>query len=264
MSGNFQEAKDFLSLLFQKDDYVTIGCQDPGQIGVDGRGFCTGKLCEALSYASRLLTEDKQVFFGALPRTEKLLNGRKGTKGQTAHGHVAWVDIDFQDNTDKSKEAILEIVKAFSPSPSLIVYSGNGFHVYWLFDKRYSPQEIESANKGIANTLAVELKVNADSCGNCDRMLRLPGSLNLKDLQVKKSCTVVERHPERKYKLEELPTLEVSQFDQKQNQLKRQKQRNSINSKFLLKRQKTVLASWLTLSRSFRCMYSVPSLLAIL
>jgi predicted nucleic-acid-binding Zn-ribbon protein len=78
MSKNLQQAEQFLSLLFQEDDYVTIACKNPGESELYGAR--TETRSEALRYASSLMTEGKHVFLGVLPRTILLPNGKKGTR----------------------------------------------------------------------------------------------------------------------------------------------------------------------------------------
>src|SRR5262249_29246108 len=120
---DFKQAKRLLSLLFQPDDYVTIAYKDPGQTKLYGAR--TEARDKALEYASELITGGKQVYFGVLPRLAGLEPFKSGKKDDIQSGKAVWVDID-------GKHGALERLKEFSPLPSIIVDSGNGYHAYWL------------------------------------------------------------------------------------------------------------------------------------
>ena len=78
MSKNLQQAEQFLSLLFQENDYVTIACKNPGESELYGAR--TEIRSEALRYASSLIKDGKQVFLGVLPQTMLFPNGKKGAR----------------------------------------------------------------------------------------------------------------------------------------------------------------------------------------
>lgn len=194
MSDNWQRVPEFFSLLFESDDLVTIACKAPGQSCLSGAK--TKPRDEALAYAEYLHKNGQQVFFGVLPRKSALPDRKTGRKDECHSGHVVWVDID-------NREGVLQRLQDFSPSPSLIIDSGNGYHAYWLLNDECSLETIERINQVLAQNL------EADKSGwDCSQLLRLPGSLNLKDPQSPKPCTVIELHRERRYAVNELPQAE--------------------------------------------------------
>lgn len=110
--------------------------------------------------------EGKAVFFGVLPRTP----GR-GTAADTLKGRVVWCDIDFKDVPEQ--EAWSRVF-GFSPQPNIIAHSGRGLHLYWLLSELTHPDTLEECSKKVAYALG------ADHCHDAARILRLPGSQNLK------------------------------------------------------------------------------------
>lgn len=107
-----------------------------------------------------LIPQDQNVFFGPAMRSSK-----GSTKNNVLGTAALWVDAD-----DPQKPLC-------TIPPSAIVASGRGYHLYWfLTDPLLSTQEIEDLNK-----LLVEDVPTADKgAWNANRVLRIPGTLNLK------------------------------------------------------------------------------------
>lgn len=102
----------------------------------------------------RLLdTRPQDVYFGVTARNEE---------GVPVWAGAAWVDLDGSDEI------------SFVLPPSWVVYSGYGVHGYWLFKE---PQEVRVAC-AISRSLGSAL--GGDAVGDAERVLRLPGSFNLK------------------------------------------------------------------------------------
>ena len=94
---------------------------------------------------------------------------------------VAWyhVDCDPREGLDREEERarILKRLKSFTPHPTYIIDSGNGYQAFWRLEEPI-PNEgdydaLETVNKWI------EIRLVGDSCGNIDRVMRIPGTINL-------------------------------------------------------------------------------------
>jgi hypothetical protein len=111
------------------------------------------------------------------------------------------VDPDKIDGTPDRTEMLRQI-KRLKYQPSIIVWSGSGLHLYWLFKEAVATQEhaerIEAALRQVADLVAGDLPVCEIS-----RVLRLPGSHNTKRGEFN-AVEIIELHPERRYDLEEL------------------------------------------------------------
>lgn len=153
--------------------------------------------------------------FGVATRKEK-----KGNKEAVFEVPALCVDIDCKDFAD-SKDSINEHIKTVEDNeglkPSYKVDSGNGCHLYFLLDQPMiiSTEEdrkyIESISKGFSKLY------KGDCTWDISRVMRLPGTFNLKDQDKPKLCEVIEAHPNRKYRLsdfekykEELPVIDVN------------------------------------------------------
>lgn len=107
------------------------------------------------------------------------LDPRKPRDGMTAEELDRW-------NSDE-RERILKQLNDFSPSPSAVIYSGGGYQAFWQLDEplyiggdpnRIS--ELEAYNKQLGIVLG------GDNTFNIDRIMRLPGTINLPDEKKRK------------------------------------------------------------------------------
>lgn len=165
-------AAGFLEILFDECDDLWI---DVRMVEERGGGNnrplwfrSPAELAAALPrLADTAYQEGRSLFFGVLPRKAR----GNGTREGVAAGWVAWADVDFKETPEQELDARLAAV----PAPSITVRSGHGLHLYWLMQERTDPAVLEGLSQRIAAA------IGADSCHDCARVLRLPGSLNLKE-----------------------------------------------------------------------------------
>lgn len=122
------------------------------------------------------------------------------------------VDIDPSEGRDLAGEQariLGELRSAKSlPSPSFIVYSGGGYQAFWkLADPIPVNGDLARAEEAKRYNLQLEIAFGADACHNVDRLMRLPGTLNIPDAKKKKKgrtlalAKVVEMNMDRAYAL---------------------------------------------------------------
>lgn len=105
----------------------------------------------------------------------------KATKQQIAEVGALHVDVDPDPDRPLAEEQarILGMLKNYSPRPSIIVFSGGGGQAFWLLKKPVPAganlERIESCNR------VLERALGDDKCHNIDRIMRLPGTINLPD-----------------------------------------------------------------------------------
>jgi len=126
------------------------------------------------------IPEQLDVYFGPAVRAKADAIGKANCLGS----QVLWVDLDRPD-----------LIPAVLP-PSAIVRSGHGYHLYWRIDT-FIPErkEIETRNASLAQS------VKGDSCHNIDRLMRLPGSMNMKESDAPIVVSVDIIRPEYVYSL---------------------------------------------------------------
>jgi uncharacterized protein DUF5906 len=152
------------------------------------------------SAVDKLVSENKDVYYGVSLRRPNLLKSQRGKVSDVRGLPGLWLDIDFDSshvqgltnphaakNLPKNEVHAAEILSCY-PEPTEIIDSGYGWHVYWLFDivhpvgyldqNTLSNASEQWQRKGIAH--AAKLGYHVDYTASLDRVLRLPGTNNLK------------------------------------------------------------------------------------
>ncbi len=134
------------------------------------------------------LNEDFNIYYTLNPRDAmKSFSKGQGTKDDIKKvvGFFCDLDCGAEGHTTesfyKTKDDALKAVRNFFVSPTHVIDSGHGLQVLWLFErvlnlgKDISIEEYEEMNGKIQNFL------KADYTKDASRILRLPGSLNVKN-----------------------------------------------------------------------------------
>ncbi len=91
----------------------------------------------------------------------------------------------------QERERILAKIQQFKPSPSIIVDSGNGYQAIFLLEE---PIQLDGSTETAENNelynRQLEILLDGDHCFNIDRILRLPGTINVPDEKKKKKGRV--------------------------------------------------------------------------
>ncbi|HEV2545927.1 MAG TPA: hypothetical protein VGU20_01180 [Stellaceae bacterium] len=128
----------------------------------------------------------RNIYFSVNPVRDAI--EKKATKLDIAA--LAWlhVDIDPRDGYDLQAERarILEQIQRFSPTPTVVIDSGGGFQAFW---KLRDPVTIAPLAAGTsvdavvgpleAHNRRLEMIFGGDHCHNIDRIMRVPGTINL-------------------------------------------------------------------------------------
>jgi len=160
-------------------------------------------------------TPDSSVntYYTVNPRHKLPVNGAGKLIGQGTKEHIReviafYADVEAgQDGHNKpsfyaTKEEALKTITTFKYRPSFIIDSGHGYHCLWLFKEPYILGEdvdleyYEAMNRGIQKVL------KADTTADVTRILRVPGSVNVKDPAHPAQCEMVEDSGKR-YNLED-------------------------------------------------------------
>ena len=155
------------------------------------------------------------------PTVLKSWLNKKSEKTDIASSMFFWVDVDpgpcppdsdpethFAAERERLSKRVLGDMRV--PRPTFIVDTGGGFQLLWKLDtpfeidgKERNYVEFERYNKALAAVLG------GDNCHNVDRILRLPGCLNLPNKgkrakgQVEATAKVIEYDPSRVYSLDQ-------------------------------------------------------------
>lgn len=111
-------------------------------------------------------------------------------KKEDMRGMVALhVDIDPRPGEDMEMERTraLKLLREFKPVPTVIIDSGGGFQGFWLLDEEQRTDgNLDRAAELEAYNLQIEVLMQADACHNIDRIMRLPGTLNIPNAKKRK------------------------------------------------------------------------------
>ncbi len=154
----------------------------------------------------------QNVYFGL-----SLIAGKPKGRGRfedAAAIGALWADIDVAGEAHSrgrlpgSIEEAFELLRTLPLPPSVVVHSGHGLHAYWLLkepwvfetgqDRRYAAR-LAKGWHGLVCDVARRRGWALENLGDLTRVLRLPGTLNLKNPEKPVAVRVVEWHPDRRY-----------------------------------------------------------------
>jgi hypothetical protein len=193
ITDNKQTMRSFFRLLYgnnlQKGHIVIWTKQDRGSY------FFSPDEIDEGSEKSRFLCRNMDVYYGVGLQKEEAANGGRGTADSVVTIPGLWLDIDIHgpnhsaENLPPDKDSVFVLLKSFKLKPTIIVSTGGGFHLYWLFDQpmviendsdRKQAQSLSSNFQAVFRKLAAEKGWTIDITSDLSRILRLPGTFNHK------------------------------------------------------------------------------------
>ena len=162
--------------------------------------------CQSIEQAVSIASVDRShnIYFGVALRSD-----RKGDEAHAAVVPTLWADIDWKDFAG-GKEAAAMVLASFEFPPSIVVETGHGWHCYWLLKE---PVEVTAENRPCLRGLLLGLAeaLGGDpACRDLSRILRVPGTRNLKDPKNPKPVEIIRWYPERRYNLSDFEPWAVS------------------------------------------------------
>lgn len=133
------------------------------------------------------------VYFGLLRRRDQ----SSGKAENTLPGAVVWADLDFKDFAGGATEARARLAR-FGLTPSIVVASGHGLHVYFLLGDPTSPELLSDLARRLA------LVIGGDHTHDASRLLRLPGTVNRKQPDEPVDVILERFDPDQRFTMEEL------------------------------------------------------------
>ncbi len=183
-----------------KSGYMEIRCPLPG--GGARQDFVSMDASDWPEEAAKI-THERQgsglpVYFSPNPRFRK-----GGGKADVQVIKFLFADIDLGDGDVPKQPGVIRIptkeeaIKWLSdlvhegklPSPTGMVDSGHGIHVYWFLDQPLLPGSFTDAER-VAKHIAVLLKGDGNLVPVCS-VMRTPGTINLKDRASPKQVKII-------------------------------------------------------------------------
>lgn len=198
------------------NDYLSIVHKHTPSTAVVGLTTITGTQTHTQwfqrQYTSKLLEaalaveKRANVYIRITPLAKPPERGR-GLEQHSIGASVLWADVDTSDPF-----GALAKLQAMDRPPSMIVNSGNGLHAYWSLKQFTTDVDgVKARNLGLIIAINDGKKDGiADSCYDLARILRCPGTYNIKNPDMPKPCTIVDYHPEYEYDLSEFTPAEYT------------------------------------------------------
>jgi putative DNA primase/helicase len=148
----------------------------------------------AVAYCAGRAAQD-DVYAAVGLQAEEPKNGSRGKEDTVICLPGFWADIDIAGPAHKAKnlpaneQEALRIIEVVGLQPSVLVRSGHGLQVYWLFrepffiDTRAERQTLKSLSHRFQQMLQNQASMhgwNIDSTSDLCRLLRVPGTFNRK------------------------------------------------------------------------------------
>jgi hypothetical protein len=181
-----QQTFNFLSFIFES---LSEGF-------VEFRYFCAGqkpKVIDRSTYLGLPLDIEKvarevlvrngkqMITVGLAPRCRIPPKGSAGRDQDIQQIGCIWADLDYKHAKGGAIE-VVERIRDFPLRPSVVINSGYGRHVYFVF---HQPLRDRDGNLPLWKELITGLRdtLQGDSVINPSRVMRLPGTLNIKESQ---------------------------------------------------------------------------------
>lgn len=186
---HIQQMQDLFSILYRENENVELRL-----IAAETKPKSRIYAATDLSGIAAFLSSNYNCYFGVNPRDSR------EPRRLVSRVAALYVDIDSKDidgDFDRHIGETLKKLEALNLYPSAAVSSGNGVHLYWILGD--NPPILETNDGKIMQTCPAWKKItlrlislcNADSnCQDLPRILRLPGTANIKQVP-HKNCELL-------------------------------------------------------------------------
>ena len=193
-----QQVELFFDQLFQQlaaNERIEVRHKVPGEGQPMRRAFYADPKVAARN--AIMLGRREEVYVGAAPR-----RGEDGTKAGVSRVLAIWADLDAKGS--HTRESRTEQLLELPHQPSIMVWTGGGWHSYFLLEKPAAGSEELQRAEFVMRRLAIGLA--SDPVHDRSRILRVPGTHNWKSGEPR---PVVMEHidPDLRHGLEELEEM---------------------------------------------------------
>ena len=191
-----QQTAAFLDMLFDQGDIFEVRLKSKAQTGAQQHFLAKSKQSQFIAVHLDIHKQNKRnVWVGVGPRE------RVGSTNPVSL-RALWVDLDASITTDERMEHALK--ESALPAPTMVVWSGNGYHLYWRLSKAEAPADVQPYARG------VHMALPSDATHDVTRVMRVPGTWNFKDEGEPKECLILKHDPTLTYKLSSFPKASIT------------------------------------------------------
>lgn len=154
---------------------------DPDRKGISTITFRPSTLEELRSWLTQH-NGGRNIYFHVNPVMQDMAKKAERTDIKS----VDWLHVDIDpragEELEKERARALKLLQDFKPAPTVIVDSGGGFQGFWRLEEPIPVNgDLAAAEDAKRHNIQLELTFGADNCHNIDRIMRLPGTVNIPD-----------------------------------------------------------------------------------
>lgn len=184
---------DFLFKWKTEGPWVLTAIQ-PDRKSIDTRTFRPEQRTELARWLEAHNGKDN-MYFHVNPPTRDL--EKKANREDVAALEWLHVDIDPRAGEDLEEERaralafLQDRLPTGIPEPTCIIFSGGGYQGFWRLTEPFQIDgDLPKAEEAKRWNMQLELDFGADNCHNVDRIMRLPGTINIPDAKKRKKGRV--------------------------------------------------------------------------
>jgi len=186
-----EQTVTFLNMLFDDDDIFEVRVKSNSQNGANQHWIPKTKQGQFVDVHLDIHKRNKRhVWVGVGPRD-------KVGSTNPALLRALWVDLDASVTTQEGLDAALN--QSGLPEPTMVVWSGNGYHLYWALSTSVKGDDIRAYARGVHSALP------SDNTHDPTRVMRVPGTWNFKDEEHPKQCLILKHNSNLRYELAIFP-----------------------------------------------------------
>lgn len=216
---------EFFKMLYgnEPEGYLTICHKTEDDSNLITNSFAATDIDKAVTYIENI-DKFSNIYYEVCLQGEKPAKGKRGNNKGAKVMPGVWLDLDTSDGFHKSGEYLptskdaLEFVENLPMQPTIIVHSGGGYHLYFLFHKPWvfeTDEDRENARRLSRNFQAYiinkgkDLGYKIDNTHDLARLLRVPGTSNFKNVFVDKPVTIIRHNEQCRYTPGELEKYKI-------------------------------------------------------
>lgn len=197
--GDTTMAIDYLRAMHPEGPWALTAIDPEKKAGALTSTFFPSTEIQARAFIERWNGHRNLYFAVNHPRTAMSKKAKATDIASLAYLHVdidpnTWTDdagVDRAAFLDQERKRILDLLldklPGGVPKPTAIVFSGGGYQAFWkLAEPLLLDSSEEEAEKAKLWNMQLELLFGGDHCHNIDRVMRLPGTVNIPDEKKRK------------------------------------------------------------------------------
>jgi hypothetical protein len=167
---------------FHPDRPWVLTAIEPSQKGIETRAFAPDQTAEAEEWIESY--NGKRNLYFSVAEVIEPEDKKAGIENVKA---VHWLHVDIDAGAgdllkelERIKKLVTTELPGGAPEPTCVIYSGGGYQAFWRLAEAVPIHGNQEAAAEVARyNRQLELIFGGDSCHNVDRIMRLPGTMNI-------------------------------------------------------------------------------------